>query len=264
QLPRMIRSPLYGALARAVGARVDEAELPLDEYPSLGAFFARRLREGVRPIASEPDAVVVPCDGVVAISGSADDGQMIQAKGLNYSLRQLLVDERRADHLQGGTYITFYLSYRDYHRVHSPVSGHLLGYDYIPGTFLPVNPLFSRSVDRLMTRNERVVFHLDTSGGAVALVMVGALGVSNIEIAHEPNQNFNETRYLRSNRGPSRVRFDHPIEIAQGDELGAFNLGSTTIVVFQPGAIELQPLDAGVPTRVGERLGRVRNRADRV
>src|SRR5690606_18551686 len=114
RLPGPVRSPLYRAFARWAGARVDEAELPLNEYPSLGHFFARRLRPGLRPVDDTPGVVVAPCDGVVAAAGTVERGRMIQAKGKDYDLARLVVDEQMAAELEGGAYLTIYLSPRDY------------------------------------------------------------------------------------------------------------------------------------------------------
>lgn len=253
-LPRPVRPFVYRAFARRVGASLEEVELPLKDYPSLGHFFARRLRPGSRSISLDPRAVISPCDGTVAAAGVATNGHLIQAKGMGYSLRQLVRDESLAATLEGGTYLTIYLSPADYHRVHIPIPARLLGHTYIPGTMFPVNPLFSRSVDGLMAKNERVIFHLDADSGEAALVMVAAVGVANIEIAHDSS----ETRHLRANRAEHRNRLDESVQLHRGDELGAFHLGSTTIMIFEPGSVDLDPVRVGDKIRFGQRIGQVR------
>jgi phosphatidylserine decarboxylase len=260
RLPRSMRSPAYRAFARWAGARIDEAELPLHEYPSLAHFFARRLRPGLRPVAGTPGTLVAPCDGVVAAAGRVERGHMIQAKGMHYDLGRLVVDERIAAELEGGSYLTIYLSPRDYHRVHAPMQAKLLGYDHVPGSHFPVNPLFSRSVDGLMAQNERVVFHLRTEVGAACLVMVAALGVSNMEVACDRM----ETRHLRASGRDRKVRFDEPLELARGEELGAFHLGSTTIIIFEPGSVALDSFSVGDTVRFGQPIGRSADRAHRI
>ena len=256
-LPRPLRSPLYRTFARMVGARLDEAELDVTDYPTFGDFFARRLRPGVRQVHGAADTIIAPCDGVVAMRGRAEKGRMIQAKGRDYQLAELVMDDECAGVLDGGPYVTIYLSPRDYHRVHTPMTARLLGYDYLPGNFFPVNPLFSRSVDSIMSSNERVVFHLASKAlGRVALVMVGALGVSNIAIAHDGA----ESRALRSEGVRSCVRFREPVTLERGDELGAFHLGSTVILIFEPDRIDLDTaLGPDSALRFGERIARVRN-----
>ena len=119
-LPAALRGFAYRAFARAVGANLDEAELALAEYTSLGDFFTRKLRHGARTIDSAADAVVSPCDGAIAAAGVADDGTLVQAKGRTYRLGELLADHELAEQFHGGSYVTIYLSPRDYHRVHMP------------------------------------------------------------------------------------------------------------------------------------------------
>jgi phosphatidylserine decarboxylase len=123
RLPVPLRNAAYRAFARAVGADLGEAELDLRSYASLGDLFARRLKPGSREVDADPMSIVSPCDGVMAALGAAIDGSLIQAKGKNYSLEELLVDKELADRLTGGDYATIYLSPRDYHRVHTPVDG---------------------------------------------------------------------------------------------------------------------------------------------
>jgi phosphatidylserine decarboxylase len=256
RVPRSIRRPLYGAFGRVSGARLEEAELPLDEYPSFGSFFARKLRAGSRPLPKDPDAVIAPCDGALAANGLAIDGRLIQAKGKDYSLAELLVDRELAATLCGGSYVTYYLSPKDYHRVHAPLAGRVLGYDYVPGTLFPVNPLIADDIDDLFVRNERVVLHLDTGIGRVAVVLVGATGVGNVELSYGPQK-----VWSRRFRGMGRISARHatPIPVERGAELGAFLLGSTVIVVTGPGTIELdERLAPGASIRFGQTVARAR------
>lgn len=248
RLPVPLRSAAYRAFARAVGADLDEAELDLRAYSSLGDLFARRLRPGVRPVDPALDAIICPCDGVLAARGTAVDGALVQAKGKNYELDELLVDRELSEKLTGGEYATIYLSPRDYHRVHTPVDARLVRYDYIPGALWPVNPLVASRRDRLLSRNERVVITLDAGRlGMMALVMVGAAGVGNIALEYAP-----ESVTWRAAGERRRVEVDRVIE--RGDELGAFRLGSTVVMVFQPGRIQLAG-EVGTMLRFGERIG---------
>lgn len=256
RVPRALRRPFYTAFSRWYGVRLEEVELPLEEYPSFGSFFARRLRPGSRPQPAEDDAIIAPCDSVVAASGEAHAGRLIQAKGKDYSLAALLVDEVRAAELTGGAYVTYYLSPKDYHRVHTPVAGKVLGYDYVPGELFPVSPLFVDQVDELFARNERVVIHMDTASGPAAVVMVGATGVGNMEVSYGPGEPVHSRHY----RGEGAVQVRHdPIEVERGDELGAFHLGSTVIVVFSRGSAQLEEdLVAGASVRFGQIVARTR------
>lgn len=237
--------------ARATGADLDEAELDLPAYPSLGDLFARRLRPGLRPLDPARSAILAPCDGVLAARGTAVDGALVQAKGRTYRLDELVVDPELAAQLTGGEYATIYLSPRDYHRVHAPVAGRLIAYDYVPGALWPVNLRVAARRDRLLARNERVVISLDTVLGRVAVVMVGAAGVGNLRLAHAPDS-------VTWRAAGERRRIELDASVARGDELGAFRLGSTVVVVFPPGAARLAG-EVGQPVRFGERLGVARD-----
>lgn len=254
RLPVPLRSAAYRAFARAVGADLDEAELDLRAYSSLGDLFARRLRPGCRPVCPDHDAIIAPCDGVLAARGTAVDGALVQAKGKNYQLEDLVVDPALAAELRGGDYATIYLSPRDYHRVHSPIDAHLVRYDYIPGALWPVNPKIASRRDRLLVRNERVVITLDAGHfGKVAIVMVGASGVGNIKLEHAE-----ESAGWRA--AGERRRIEVGVDIERGDELGAFRLGSTVVMVFRPGKITLDG-EVGQAMRFGERMGCIRGLA---
>jgi phosphatidylserine decarboxylase len=245
-LPRALRAPAYRAFARVVGANLDEVEDALGMYPSLGDFFARRLRPGVRPVA--PDGPIMPCDGVIAARGTATDGTLIQAKGKTYQLAELVADDELGARFRGGDYITIYLSPRDYHRVHAPVGGRLVRYEYLPGALWPVNPRVADRRERLLSRNERVVIRIDAGKlGTVVVVMVGAAGVGNIRLRHAPDSA--TWRHAGERR---RIELDG-ITVARGDELGAFRLGSTVVVVFEPGAAHVTG-EVGAAVRFGQRL----------
>jgi phosphatidylserine decarboxylase len=268
-LPARLRGLAYRAFARAVGANLDEVELDLARYPSLGDFFARKLRPGARVIDPAPGAIISPCDGVIAARGIAVAGSLVQAKGRSYRLAELVADGELAARLTGGAYATIYLSPRDYHRVHTPVDARIAGYDYLPGSLWSVNPRVAARRDGIIARNERVVFRMNAGPlGCVALVMVGAGGVGNIRLAPalsgaggrgglgdpgEPGDVIDSAAW-RSAREPRRVELSE-VAVARGDELGAFRLGSTVVVVFEPGKVELAG-EVGDPVRFGQRLGR--------
>jgi len=252
-LPPGLRGPAYRAFARAVGANLDEVELDLTGYSSLGDFFARRLRPGARPVDPAPDAIISPCDGVIAARGVAAAGELFQAKGRMYRLAELVADAELAARLTGGAYATVYLSPRDYHRVHAPADARVLGYDYLPGALWSVNPRVAARRDGLLARNERVVIRMHGALGHIALVMVGAGGVGNMRLAEALGGEVDSDRW-RAAREPRRVELSG-VEVARGDELGAFRLGSTVVVVFEPGRAELVG-EIGDPMRFGVRLGR--------
>lgn len=257
-IPRPLRRPVFGTFSRAVGASLDEVEHDLADYPTFGEFFARRLRDGARSFDLDADEVACPCDGTMAAAGVADAGTLIQAKGHTYRLDELLADGALARRLDGGWYATIYLSPADYHRVHAPLAGDVVGHDYVPGSLWPVKPFFTRTVSGLLARNERVVIQLETEVGPVAVVMIAAVGVGHLQLLDRAvDTDAGGTRRRRERR---RVELTPPIEVERGDELGAFLLGSTVVVVFPPGTVQPAAVEHGAPVRCGQPLGRIGTR----
>jgi phosphatidylserine decarboxylase len=240
----------YQAFARIVGADLSEAGEDLSEYRTFGEMFARRLLPGRRTIAEGERVVISPCDGRVAAFGAIEAGTLVQAKGRDYAVAELVADDALAEQLRNGQFFTIYLSPRDYHRVHAPVDCEMSGYEYLPGTFWPVSGPFVRRVDRLFARNERAVLRLLTPQGPVVVVMVGALGVGNLWI----NLDEQETRSWRKTFGASeRHRVEvPPVELSRGAELGAFYLGSTVVVLLPPGTKLSAELVQGEMVRMGQ------------
>ena len=255
RLPTAMRATLLASFARSYGIDVSEAEKPLAEYGGFDEFFTRRLRAGARPIDARPGAVVSPADGTVVDCGVASAGKLIQAKGVFFELSELLADDAAAARLEGGAYLITYLSPRDYHRVHSPVAGRVVGWNHVPGALFSVN---GKSVQRepgLFTRNERFVTFVEGDAGFAAVVMVAAVGVGHITAAYDSDVATHDARFVRA--AVRRRVYDTPRPIALGDELGTFHLGSTTIAVFQPGKVVLDRFEAGASTKMGASVGRI-------
>jgi phosphatidylserine decarboxylase len=267
-LPKNALSRLAGALSRwrgpgwllravmrafAARYRIDLAECPdLSTFGTFGEFFARPLLPGRRPLAPGEGVVVSPADGVVSETGAAVDGALVQAKGIGYTAAALLGDEEAARRFQGGPYLTIYLSPRDYHRIHFPLGGRVTGWRYLPGRLWPVNPASVRTVPGLFAVNERLVTLLATPAGACAVVAVGATVVGRVHAAYDRDVPLTN---LAGARAQARD-YPAPIAVGKGQELGAFEMGSTVILLFEPGRAQLDPLvAAGARVRVGERIG---------
>ncbi|HTN53127.1 MAG TPA: archaetidylserine decarboxylase [Anaeromyxobacter sp.] len=249
--PAAVRLAAMRAFARRYG--VDLAESPdLEAYRTFGEFFARPLRPGLRPIAPGDEVVVSPVDAVVSETGRATAGALVQAKGIDYSAAALLGDDALAARLEGGAYATLYLSPRDYHRIHFPLGGAVTGWRYLPGKLWPVNPASVRTVPGLFTVNERLVTVMETPLGACAVVAVGATVVGRVRATYDPAAPFTNAA------GAVRRRRDYetPLRVEKGQELGAFEMGSTVILIFEPGRVRLGPtLVPGARVRVGQAIG---------
>ncbi|QQE74966.1 phosphatidylserine decarboxylase [Brevibacillus composti] len=230
-------------------------EKPVREYRTLKEFFARRLKPGVRPIAPGDDVVASPVDGTVSQMGDIHEGTLIQAKGKQYSLTDLLGEnEEIAQRFYGGKFITIYLSPRDYHRIHMPVEGRLTRYTYVPGRLYPVNQLGIENVDKLFARNERLVTQVETKElGCVAVVKVGALFVGSVKVMYN-----RATTNVKRGRRMSESIPGTPY-YQKGDELGWFEFGSTVILLFESKQLEwAEDVKIGSSVLMGQKLAQVK------
>jgi phosphatidylserine decarboxylase len=237
RVPRPLRGALYGAYCRITGADPLEAEFGLRDYPSLGAFFVRRLRRGARTLDPDPSALLSPCDGTVQAIGRIERGTLLQAKGQSYSLRELLGGAEGVEDLEGAWTATIYLSPRNYHRVHAPLGARLAEVRWLGGLRRSVAPEVLERTPRVLCANERAVLTLEGAALRAHLVMVGALNVSRIRVVGvEPG-----------GECPAEARFE------RGEELARFELGSTVVLVV-PGACGGEWPRAGDAVRLGQRL----------
>jgi phosphatidylserine decarboxylase len=248
--PRVVLAPAIRAYARLFGVALDEAALPPESYPTFDAFFTRRLREGVRPIASGPGVVVSPSDSrLSAIGAIPGNGLLEQVKGSTYSIEALLGSAEDAEPFREGVHATLYLSPAMYHRVHSPLHARVRAWRYVPGRLFPVNAAGVRSVPGLFARNERVAVFLDTEDhGPAAVVLVGAANVGRMSLAFAD-------LVTNSGRPGGRATPLSPVALRRGDELGAFHLGSTVVLLLADRAL-VPEAEAGSLVRVGQALWR--------
>ena len=248
RIPGPLRPLVYRTYALITGADPSEAQLPLKGYTSLGAFFVRRLKPGARPLDDRTDRVLSPADGRLQALDSIHGDTLLQAKGREYSARELLAgaDENgdagaddRVD-LSGASAWTIYLGPKDYHRVHTPIAGRLVDVRWVPGDRRSVAPSVLERKGRVFATNERAVLRLESAQGPYFLVMVGALNVGRIRvIGVEP--------------GAPPVA---PRTFERGDELARFEMGSTVVVVVPGGwARPLAGLAPGAPMRLGCEIG---------
>lgn len=200
-------------------------------FASLHDCFVRALRDGARPIDPDPDAVVSPVDAVVGASGRVDDTTLLQAKGFPYTLEDLLHDPALVRRHAGGTYVTLRLKASMYHRFHAPADGRVEGVNYISGDTWNVNPIALARVERLFTKNERVVIatRLAPAGEPLTLVAVAAVLVASVRL------HFLDVRFHLRYRGPNRIASD--ARFVRGQELGYFEHGSTMIVLAPRGFV---------------------------
>lgn len=247
-----LKNLLIRSFIRAFKVQMDDYERTEPEsFKHFNDFFTRTLKPGQRPLPESSDVVFSPVDGTISQLGQTTQGRLIQAKGRDYRLADLLACDELASRLEGGAFATLYLAPKDYHRIHMPFDGTLKQMIHVPGDLFSVNNDTAEGVQGLFARNERVVCVFDTEYGEVAMVLVGAMIVASIS-----TQWHGEVTPVR---GVQRWNYTQTqnIRLKRGDEMGQFALGSTVILCTQPDRLvwdaDSQP---GLPLRLGQALGR--------
>ena len=218
-------------------------------YKSFNEFFTRELKAGARPLAKA--RLVCPVDGAISQFGRIDKDQIFQAKGHHFTTTALVGgDAQMAAHYENGHFANVYLSPRDYHRIHMPCAGRLLRMIHVPGELYSVNPTTARGVPGLFARNERVVCEFEGEHGRFVMVLVGATIVGSMMTAWHGVVNPPRPGVPREWRYE-----DQRIELAQGQEMGRFLLGSTVVMLFPQSPLRFssawQPAGA---VRLGEAM----------
>ena len=207
-------------------------------YRSFNDFFTRALRPDARPIDTANDSIISPVDGTLSQRGPIVDGKLLQAKGHDYTLHELLgFDPVAAQAYLGGSFACIYLAPYNYHRIHMPVAGTARSTVYVPGDLFSVNAATARTVPRLFARNERVICEFDTDVGRMAMILVGALFVGSMETVHCGEINPPPRRH----KSPVIVDRGVGQAFAKGEELGRFNMGSTVVLLFQKDRMRWEP-----------------------
>lgn len=248
-----IKNPFTNWFVQQYGVNMSEAAIEdPTAYESFNAFFTRALKEDARPIDGESNSIVSPADGAISQLGDIKNGRIFQAKGQDFSLTELLGgDIDIAKPFMGGKFATVYLSPKDYHRVHMPLSGKLKSMIHVPGDLFSVNTTTAENVPRLFARNERTVCIFDTDIGPMAVVLVGAMIVASIETVWA-GQTTPLKREIKTTHYPQNDK----IELQKGEEMGRFKLGSTAVVLFAKDAMHWdEDYLAGSETVMGKKFG---------
>ena len=228
-------------------------------YESFNDFFTRALRAGARPVDPDPQAIVSPVDGTVSEAGPLTEDRLLQAKGHDYTLRALLAGNATWERsFTGGSFATIYLAPYNYHRIHMALPGELRESVYVPGRLFSVNRTTAQLVPGLFARNERVFCGFDAGGMPWGIVLVGALNVGSMATVWHgdvaPRKHRQATQLpVRDDNGPCTLA---PLALAKGEEMARFNMGSTVILLFPPGAAQWNDvMVSGRTLRMGERIG---------
>ena len=234
---------------------MDEAVISdINAFKSFNDFFTRELKPSARVFANQINDITCPADGAISQAGLIKEGRIFQAKGKNYTAFDLLGgDIDRAQAFMDGSFATIYLSPKDYHRLHMPLTGTLREMIHIPGRLFSVNKTTTESVSGLFARNERVVALFDTEAGPMALILVGAIFVSSIEtvwhgVVTPPS--ISSVRTWKYNENAPTLKM--------GEEMGRFNMGSTIIVLFGKNKTQWnETMVADTPVKLGAKIGSI-------
>lgn len=246
------KNPLIKWFVNAYQVNMSEAQITdPTSFAHFNDFFTRALKADARPFVNEQGSIACPVDGNISQIGDIEAGRIFQAKGHEFSTYDLLGGSLDLEkQFDGGKFTTIYLSPKDYHRIHMPVSGTLREMIYVPGRLFSVSPLTTSKVPSLFSRNERMVAIFDTEFGPMAMVLVGAMIVASIETVWAgavtpPKRQLQKTSY------------GEPIYLKKGEELGRFKLGSTIVMLFGKNAMNWeQALTPDQSVRMGQLLGK--------
>lgn len=248
---RPLAQPLMRLFVRSYGVDLSDAKRDaVSDYDSFNDLFTRELKDEARPLAGDDSVIVSPVDGTLSEFGALDGAKLVQAKGRHYTAAELLADDALAEQFSGGTFATIYLAPYNYHRIHFPSAGTIDTMRLVPGRLFSVNLATAASIDRLFARNERVVTPVVNRDGTYAMVAVGALNVGSIQTVWHGVVTPPAGRSLRTWDYAEARSFE------RGDTWGWFNLGSTVILLWPPGAMALDDrLAQGQVLRMGQRMG---------
>ena len=229
---------------------IDEIQNDIKSYKTLNDFFIRKLKPTSRSFKRGGENITSPVDGTIIQMGGIFNETLLQVKSKHYSLKLLLKSAEMAQKYNDGFFITIYLSPKDYHRIHYFCNGSIIKYNYIPGYLFPVNPFSINNRDELFAKNERLVTYFQVQEHSPALVKVGATIVGHIKTSynqHKPHQ-----------KKPFAKKFEQPLLIEQGEELGYFKMGSTVILLFEKNSFKIkEKWKISDTIKLGELLGKL-------
>src|SRR5882672_1063454 len=198
---------------------LDLSEAKKTRFRSMHDCFIRELRDGARPVDSDPAILTSPCDAIVGASGTIAGTELLQVKGFPYTLQDLVSDPGFVETYRNGRYVTLRLTSTMYHRFHAPHDCTVEQVKYLSGDTWNVNPIALKRIEKLFCKNERAVVRtrLAATGHVVALVPVAAILVASIRL------------HCLDGEAELRVRTSTQVgkaSFGKGEEMGWFQHGS--------------------------------------
>ena len=230
--PSIIQHIINSGYVKLMGLDMSEFKEP-SAYPTLNKLFTRAL-EAPRALPEDKNALISGVDALITDAGTVTDGKAYQIKGMSYEIDELFGEHHKdaAAKVEGGEFINFYLSPKDYHRYHMPMKLKINSLTHIPGKHYPVNFPLLRNKHDLFLENERVIIECeDEKGRMQVLVLVAALNVGQMVVTFEE-----KVRTNSEIREP--VHYDYEdLWIERGDSYGWFEMGSTILTFSEKGSI---------------------------
>lgn len=223
-----------------------------DSYKTLNALFTRAIQTP-RCLPDDEKVFIAGVDGRITETGEIIDGKAYQIKGMAYDLKTLLGEYHKAasEWLEGGTYLNFYLSPKDYHRYHMPLDLKVHSLTHVPGKLYPVNMPLLRRKTALFSENERVVLECEDRAGRLhVLVLVGALNVGRMVVTFEERIKTNSEI-----TEPQNYTYEE-LWVQRGELFGWFEMGSTLLTFSQKDSI-LPEVAVNQKVSFGDTLGTV-------
>ena len=225
----------------------------IEKYNTFCDFFTRKLKKGIHVIDKNNKSVVSSCDGRILQFGKIEDKSILQVKGIKTSIQSLLCNDKELSSIYSkGSFLTIYLSPKDYHRVHSPANGKLMKTLHVPGRLFSVADHAVECIKDLYAKNERLVCHFKDDSINFSVIFVGAINVSSIETQWKGEVSPPMPKKLISTKYGNKN-----IVINKGDEVGMFKSGSTVVLLFTENVKLSDKIKVNQAIRVGQKIGMI-------
>jgi len=247
----VVQHAINAAYVKLMGLDMHEFREPAT-YKTLNKLFTRAL-EIPRELPEEKDVFISGADARITEAGTITEGRAYQIKGMSYSIAELFgsYHQDAVKKVEGGEFINFYLSPKDYHRYHMPMRLKINTLTHIPGKHYPVNFPLLRNKHDLFIENERVVIECeDEKARTHVLVLVAALNVGQMVVMFEE-----KVRTNSEIREPVHYEYED-LWVDRGELYGWFEMGSTILTFSQKGSIVPQ-IAINQKVSFGEVLGKI-------
>ncbi len=180
----------------------------MDNINSFNDFFCRKIKEGLRPVDMDENALVSPCDGFLSVYKIKKE-LVLSVKQSSFTISSMLRDNRLSAAFENGYALVFRLCVDHYHRYIYFDSGEKYKNRKIKGVYHTVRPVALERIP-VFTENSREYAVIDTKNfGRCVQMEVGAMLVGRI-VNKDKEKCF----------------------VKKGEEKGHFEFGGSTVIVL--------------------------------